>query len=272
MSRTIYTHSKYARDVSQLSDETVISDPFSLRFYKVNKDPKVVWVQPSPGYIPGEHSPIRHRPPPPAPTPALDGKVVAQEMIQDTLEDLYDYEEWDVHRCNVTMCTALSTVIGIIMVLAGTSSTPLFYSIPTNYILVGFGSIFFLPFFRWFIIVFLPYAHEKNRRRAIKKKQKQRRKQELQNVRFQIFEDLHHNRLQPVLIEKIVSGEVNDDLSVLTMSTLGGESKGDESRRSESRSTQRDSRGDFASLQKAKRESNGNSKGNVARNSGPQNV
>jgi hypothetical protein len=213
--RTSASMSVTSKPIS-LSGQSAMSDSSALRMYKVNN--KTVRVQPSPGYRPGENSPIKERPLPLPTDPPPDGKVIVHEMIEETLDDLEDHEEWDLHAFCVTMWSCLSAVIGVLMVLASRAMTVLFYSMEPNDILFGFGIVFMLPLVRWFVMLFCPKKSEQARRRIIKKKGKKRREEELKGIRYQIFEDVHANRLQPVVSAQLVLG--NDNVSVLTAPTF----------------------------------------------------
>jgi hypothetical protein len=52
------------------------------------------------------------------------------------------------------------------------------------------------------------------------KKSTTRREQELKGTRYQIFEDVYSNKLQPVLTAQIISGAFNDNVSVMTAPTM----------------------------------------------------
>ena len=144
-------------------------------------------IAPSPGYVPGSGSPLRERPPPPAPLNPADGPAIVREMIQDTLEDLEDYEEWKLHCSGVTMWSFMVSLIGIFMILMSRAVTPLFYSMKPNDILFAFGIIFQLPLIRWMVILCMPRKEEKKRRKVIRVKKKERKKGDLHGTRFQIM-------------------------------------------------------------------------------------
>ena len=199
-----------------LSGQSAQSDSSALRMYKINN--KTVRVQPSPGYKPGENSPLKDRLQALPTDPPPDGKVIVHEMIEETLDDLEDNEEWGLHAFCVTMWSCLAAVLGVLMILASRAMTVLFYSMKKNDILFGFGIVFMLPLVRWFLMLFCPKKSEKARRRIIKKKRDKRREEELKGIRYQIFEDVHANRLQPVVSAQLIG--FSDNVSVLTAPTF----------------------------------------------------
>ena len=87
--------------VESLSGRSLESNSSALRHYKVND--KVVRVLPSPGYSPGENSPLNEKIQRLPTDPPPDGAVIVHEMIAESMEDLEDYAEWDVHCCAVSM-------------------------------------------------------------------------------------------------------------------------------------------------------------------------
>lgn len=144
-------------------------------------------VAPSPGYIPGHGSPLRERPLPPPPVNPADGPAIVREMIQDTLEDLEDHEEWKLHCSGVTMWSFMSAIIGMFMILMSRAITPLFYSLKPNDILFAFGLLFQLPLIRLMIILCMPRKDERKRRKVIRVKRKERKKGDLHGTRFQVM-------------------------------------------------------------------------------------
>jgi hypothetical protein len=93
--------SKQKNSLESLSGKSAASDSSALRQYKIND--KVVKVLPSPGYSPGENSPLKEKIKPLPTDPPPDGTVIVHEMIAETMDDLEDYAEWDVHCCAVSM-------------------------------------------------------------------------------------------------------------------------------------------------------------------------
>lgn len=144
-------------------------------------------IAPSPGYQPGSGSPLRDRPPPPIPINPADGPAIVREMIEDTLDDLEDHEEWRLHCTGVTMWSFLSSTIGMFMILMSRAMTPLFNSMKPDNVMFAFGLIFQLPLIRWFIIIFIPQKDEKKRRKVIKVKKKERVQGDLRGTRFHIM-------------------------------------------------------------------------------------
>lgn len=144
-------------------------------------------IQPSPGYEPGGGSPLRQKPQPaPASNPG-EGSTIVKEMIENTLEDLEDHEEWRLHCSGVTMWSWLASLLGMFMILMSRALTPLFYSLETDDILFGFGIVFQLPLVRWFIMLCYPRQDEKKRRKVIRVKHKERARADLRGNKFQIM-------------------------------------------------------------------------------------
>jgi hypothetical protein len=180
-------------------------------------------IQPSPGYQPGANSPLKPKEPPKQENYGPDGPTVVREMIEEGLEDLNDNEEWVLHCSCLTFWTFLSAIIGMFMILMSRSMTELFYSLPQNDVLFGFGIAFELPLLRWLVILFFPNQAERDRRKRIREKRKQRNRENLRGTRFQIMEDMYQNKLTPALSQHTIyynNNHLNDNVSVLTAPTM----------------------------------------------------
>jgi hypothetical protein len=108
-------------------------------------------------------------------------------MIEDGLQDLDDAEEWKMHCSGLAMWSVLASFLGLFMILMSRAVTPLFYSLKPNDVLFGFGLFFQLPLIRLIVILCIPTKEEKRRRKVMRVKKKERAKQDLHGVRFQIM-------------------------------------------------------------------------------------